>query len=89
MPGARLAHHAQLAGAVRGQRVAIHRRAVERRHVERAADVLPEDSPERLLERDLLGGRRLDGGEDELARIGDREQVGHRPPFSPFARVVC
>ena len=64
---------------------AIHRRAVERRHVERAADVLLEDSPERLLERDLLGGRRLDGGEDGF-RAHRRSGAG-RPPAAILA--VC
>ena len=49
----------------------------------------PPPAPARARPRaHLLGRQRLNGGEDELARLGDREQVGHRPQFSPF-RSPC
>jgi hypothetical protein len=86
--GAGLADHAQLAGRPGYDRVSVHGRAVERRHVERAGEVLGEDSAEGVAERHFLGRQRPHGRQHELPRFADRTKIGHWRQFSSLAAVT-
>ena len=78
VPGARLADHRELGRGPGDEREAVHRRAVERGHVDRAGHVLGEHPAERPSARPA---RPRGGGylrQDPLAGLLDRDQVGSR-----------
>ena len=77
LPGPHLAHdlerHRGPRHVGRPQRVAVHRRAVERGEVEVGGDVLGEHAAKRVVERHLLGGQRLRLAQDDRERLLDRD----------------
>jgi hypothetical protein len=66
-------------GLLGAQRVAVHRRVVERRDHARGADVLEQHSTDRPGETDHLPPERRHRPDDQLARLGHRDgdAVGH------------
>ena len=79
-PGARLADHGQgPAGIPVDERVAVHSRARERRHVAGGSQIGGENPITGLVDRDPLGSERSGGAQHPLAGFGDRNQRGrHR-----------
>ncbi len=85
--GARLADDLEHAPGVPGEdRVAVHRRARERRHVAGGAHVGGQHAAERGVDLHLLGRQDVKRFEDELSGSRDRDQR-RRHPCSPFS--IC
>jgi hypothetical protein len=73
---------ARTGGVGEAQGEAVHRRVVERCHIDVAGGIGREHAPERVEERDPLGFERRDARKDEIARLLD----GHRRWFGGAGR---